>query len=278
MNKRIIIEGEKVKKVGYRLFLFIKARELKIKNYESHNDDKEQKLVVLLGGSDNQISEFIEFAENNHPEGAKVSKLTADDNVPDVIMEIDEYWKILDPEQQYKMINGGKGILEILDKQLEIPELEITEEDVPELLSLRDNTGECHMEVHRIEVKNKGKIAVENVYGIIENLNTHNMHESRTSWHEGEKDVPYTTINAGDHMFLNIYGIIHRRSSNRLMMEPTYNITMATENGWNCHVLVDTSLDLKFAIRVTAKNTSPKRKIFKISRNNNLKLEFLNND
>jgi hypothetical protein len=158
-----------------------------------------------------------------------------------------------------------------------IADLEITEEVVPFLLLLTDNTGEGHIEAHRIKVINKGKIAAENVYGIIEDLN-YKKRESRTSWHEGEKDVPYTTINAGDHMFLNIYGIRMRRINNSPLVGKTDDITMATENGWNWHNLIDTSLDLKFAIRVTAKNASPKRKVFKISRKNNLELVFLNKD
>jgi len=149
-------------------------------------------------------------------------------------------------------------------------------EVVPVYLSLLDNTGEGHIEAHRIKVKNKGNIAAENVYGIIEDLKYKKL-ESRTSWHEGEKDVPYTTINAGDHMFLNIYGIIMHRSS-KCCVSKIDAITMATENGWNWHNLIDTGLDLKFAIRVTAKNASPKRKVFKISRKNNLELEFLNED
>lgn len=138
------------------------------------------------------------------------------------------------------------------NKQLEITDLEITEEVVPVYLSWSDNIGEGHIEAHRIKVKNKGNIAAENVYGIIEDLKNKKL-ESRTSWHEGEKDVPYTTINAGDHMFLNIYGIIMRRSSKNCVSKIDA-ITMATEYGWNWHNLIDTSIDLKFAIRVTAKN------------------------
>ncbi len=118
--------------------------------------------------------------------------------------------------------------------------------------------------------------AAENVYGIIEDLKNKKL-ESRTSWHEGEKDVPYTTINAGDHMFLNIYGIIMRRSSKNCVSKIDA-ITMATEYGWNWHNLIDTSIDLKFAIRVTAKNASPNRKVFKISQKNKLEMEFLNED
>lgn len=158
------------------------------------------------------------------------------------------------------------------DKQLEIPYLEITEEVVSVLL--KDNTDEGRIEAHRIKVKNKGKIAAENVCGIIEELNNKKL-ESRTSWHEGDKNVPYTTINAEDHMFLNIYGIIHRRSG-KAVMSKTDDITMATEYGWKSHILIDTSLDLNYAIRVTAKNASSKRKLFKISRKNNLEMEFLN--
>lgn len=171
---------------------------------------------------------------------------------------------------------GQQTIVTNLNKQFEIPDLEITEEVVSFPLLLGDYTSERYIEAHRIKVKNKGKIAVENVYGIIEDLN-YKKSESRASWHEGEKDVPYTTINAGDHMFLNIYGIIMHRSSKNLVSK-TNAITMATENGWNWRKSIDTSLDLKFAIRVTAKNAAPKRKVFKISQKNNLELEFLNED
>lgn len=166
-------------------------------------------------------------------------------------------------------------------EQLDVADLEITEEVVSYTLSLRDNTGEGYLEAHQLKVKNKGKIAAENVLGIIEDLNDtkHDKKlERKTSWHEGGgKYVPYTTINAGDHMFLNIYGIIMRRISNSVVSKIDA-ITMSTENGWDWHSLIDTGIDLKFAIRVTAKNAPPKRKVFKISRKNNLELEFLNED
>lgn len=181
-------------------------------------------------------------------------------------------------QQNANNMNIGQQTIKIypnLNKQLEIADLEITEEVVSYTLS--DNTGEGGIEAHQIKVKNKGKIAAENVLGIIEDLNYKKL-ERKTSWHEGGgKYVPYTTINAGDHMFLNIYGILMRRISNSIVSKIDA-ITMATENGWNWHSSIDTSIDLKFAIRVTAKNASPKRKVFKISRKNNLELEFLNED
>ncbi len=155
-------------------------------------------------------------------------------------------------QQNANNMNIGQQTIEIygtdINKQLEITDIEITEEVVHVPLLLRDNTGEDHIEAHLIKVKNNGNIAAENVYGIIEDLNYRKL-ERRTSWHEGEKDVPYTTINAGEHMFLNIYGIIMRRISNSVVSQIDA-ITMATENGWNWHSSIDTSIDLKFAIIV----------------------------
>jgi len=116
MNKKVIIEGEKVHYVGYRPFLLAKARRLQIPNYESDNvkeNGKERVIVSVGAGEEKQLNEFIEFVKSNHPSEAKVSGVR-EAEPPEYVMPIDEYQKVLSAEQQNKMVQTG---LMMVDKQ-----------------------------------------------------------------------------------------------------------------------------------------------------------------
>ena len=115
MNKKVIIEGEKVHHVGYRPFLLAKAWELKIPDYQAKNlkENGTEIVEVSIGGEEGQITEFIEFIKNNYPPEAKVSEVK-DAEPPERVIPIDKYAKVLGAEQQNKMVQTG---LMMVDKQ-----------------------------------------------------------------------------------------------------------------------------------------------------------------
>jgi len=109
INKRIIIEGEKVHNVGYRPFLLSKAWELNIPNYFARNikeEDGVEQVEVYLGGDEEQVQEFIEFIKNNYPPKANVSGVR-EAEPPGRIMQIDKYDRVLSAEQRNTMVQTG---------------------------------------------------------------------------------------------------------------------------------------------------------------------------
>jgi len=114
MNKKVIIEGEKVHYVGYRPFLLRKARELRVPNYDAKNVKENGKEIVevSLGGEEKQVQDFMGFVKSNYPPEAKVSEVK-DGEPPEYVMPIDEYQKILDSEQHNTMVQAGLGMIKM---------------------------------------------------------------------------------------------------------------------------------------------------------------------
>jgi len=112
MNKKVIIEGERVHHVGYRPFLLAKARRLKIPNYESENvkENGKERVIVSVGGDEKQLQEFVGFAKKNYPSEAKVSDVKEADS-PESVMRMDEYDKQLAAEQHSTMVQTGLGMM-----------------------------------------------------------------------------------------------------------------------------------------------------------------------
>jgi len=126
MNKKVIIEGEKVHHVGYRPFLIAKARRLGIPNYESDNVevDGKQRVIVSVGGDEKQVQEFVEFAKETYPKNAKVSRVW-EAEPPESVMLIDEYQKVLDTEQHDTMVQAGLGMLGKQDQMIEMQKITV---------------------------------------------------------------------------------------------------------------------------------------------------------
>ncbi len=73
-KKLLVIEGNKVHDVGYRLFLMNLADELLITNFNAKNDTKDgkQQVIVHIGGEEKKVQEFIKIAKTKHPKNAEV--------------------------------------------------------------------------------------------------------------------------------------------------------------------------------------------------------------
>lgn len=118
ISSRIIIEGDKVHKVGYRPFLLAKALRLGIKNFDAENvkENGRQKVIVLITGDEKQTSEFIKYSKDNSPNYVESAKVSIDTDRGQLeVMSIDDYQKILSAEQQDNMVQGGLGIGEKVD-------------------------------------------------------------------------------------------------------------------------------------------------------------------
>ncbi|ODS39173.1 MAG: hypothetical protein A7316_06260 [Candidatus Altiarchaeales archaeon WOR_SM1_86-2] len=120
VKKKILIKGGKVHDVGYRPFLLEKAQELCIPRYYAKNikENSEEIIEVSLDGEEDQITEFIEFVNNNYPPKAVVSETKEDPNPPKRIMPIDSYVHLLHTGQLGKIAQAGLGMLDKQDQML----------------------------------------------------------------------------------------------------------------------------------------------------------------
>lgn len=120
MNKRIIIEGEKVHHVGYRPFLLAKAWELGIPNYFARNvkEGGMERVEISIGGEEEQIKEFLEFIKDNYPSKAKVSRVR-EGKLPERVIPIDKYDRVLVAEQQNTVVQTGLEMVGMQEKTVE---------------------------------------------------------------------------------------------------------------------------------------------------------------
>lgn len=98
---------------------------------------------------------------------------------------------------------------------------------------------------YRFRVSNGGRRAAENVSGTLEFDST----ERRICWYEG--NVPRITINASDHSYLDGYGVVVGLQNN-----PTSDIVMPTEHGWDNLPPRTLTAPLRVRLRVTAANAT----------------------
>ena len=78
--KEITIKG-KVHDVGYRFLLLSEAERLFVEKFDARNVliNGEQHLIVLVGGAEEKISRFVEFAKSNYPPEASVESVEVKD-------------------------------------------------------------------------------------------------------------------------------------------------------------------------------------------------------
>jgi hypothetical protein len=114
---------------------------------------------------------------------------------------------------------------------------------------------------YRLKVKNRGKSAAENVAGTLE---FKPQGERRICWYEGNR--PTIILNARDHSFLDVYGVLVRHSG---------YVCMPTENGWDDLYAISLKGKIEIGLRITAKNAEAQRVRFEIDPNKNCQPSWL---
>jgi acylphosphatase len=121
MKKRIVIKGERVQDVGYRLFLLEAAEQLGLVGFQAKN--MEDYVECIVEGEKSRVDKFIEFARSNFPEFAEVREVI-DENYEGSVMSIEGFYRIFSLSQLVKIVNVGLKMLEKQDETLkEIKEL-----------------------------------------------------------------------------------------------------------------------------------------------------------
>ena len=110
---KIIITGNKIHEIGYRVFLLTNALNLGIGKFHAYNTKIKnvQGVIVLVEGSKDIINDFFYQVKGNIPDDAIVSDIVIEDFTGNV-MDIDRYLHLIQVEQLNK---GIPAILDIRD-------------------------------------------------------------------------------------------------------------------------------------------------------------------
>lgn len=109
-SARILINGEKVQEIGYRIFLLEKALESNIENIYIRNLDKD-KVELFISDQQSKINNFYEVVKKEKPSAAiikNVRKEPYEGKIP--IPSIDRYFQFLTLEQLSK---GREEVLKL---------------------------------------------------------------------------------------------------------------------------------------------------------------------
>jgi len=110
---RIVIKGEMVQGVGYRIFLTQKALESGIDKILPRNIDKD-KVEVLVEDEESKVNKFYETVEKERPVPSKMKIEPYKNEIP--LPTIDRYLSYLTAEQ---LVQGRQQIVELPDKVAE---------------------------------------------------------------------------------------------------------------------------------------------------------------
>jgi acylphosphatase/uncharacterized protein YjbJ (UPF0337 family) len=115
MKIKIIIKGENVHEVGYRIFLFHNAFNYGIRKFNAFNVNKNQ-VFAFVEGDEETINNFMGFVKENKPGGAEVEKIISEEYKGE-IGDTQTFATILTLEQLNK---GVPAILEIKEDMKEM--------------------------------------------------------------------------------------------------------------------------------------------------------------
>lgn len=135
---RILIQGKVVQDIGFRLFLYERADELDLPEFQARN--LKGGVEMLVGGEDAAVEQFCELARTERPEGAEVETI-----------DVAEYKGTIRPierfAQSFMLTQMGKFVqfgMEMLGTEKELKKdtgmmLEKQDETIGELRALRED-------------------------------------------------------------------------------------------------------------------------------------------
>ncbi|MCK5699174.1 MAG: acylphosphatase [Candidatus Aenigmarchaeota archaeon] len=121
IKKKLVIEGEKVHDVGYRLFLMDLADDFLLPCFSAKNKVKEgrQQVVALVGGEERKVETFIASAKKEFPPNAKVGNVCVSGYEGD-IRTIESFSRSFSTSQLSKIANAGVFMLGKQDQTVSI--------------------------------------------------------------------------------------------------------------------------------------------------------------
>ena len=138
MKRRLVIKGDVVHDIGFRLFLFEHAEVLDITEFQARN--VERAVEVLVGGDEAEVAKFVEFVEQERSERADVEDIEIG-GYEGKIKPIDRFAQGFMLAQMGKFVNIG---MEMLATEKAIKKdtgrmLEKQDETISEVKGLRED-------------------------------------------------------------------------------------------------------------------------------------------
>jgi acylphosphatase len=115
VKKKIVIKGDRVQDVGYRLFLLDAAEDLGLKGFQARNI--KDYVEFCVEGDDDRVIKFVEFAKGNYPEFARVNKVM-DEDYDGEVASIDRFYQRFSVDQLVKIVNIGIDMVGKQDSML----------------------------------------------------------------------------------------------------------------------------------------------------------------
>jgi len=126
VKKKLIVKGEKVQDVGYRLFLLEAAESMGLKGFYARNVG--DYVEFLVEGEDGKMAEFLSFAKTHYPELARVSEVIVEDYEGNV-MPVEGFYRSFSLNQLVKIVNIGANMLEKQGSMLEKQDAMLEKQD-----------------------------------------------------------------------------------------------------------------------------------------------------
>lgn len=111
-KKKVVIKGEKVQDVVYRLFLLEAAESIGLRGFQARNVGND--VEFLVEGDGDKVAEFVNFARTNYPEPADVKEVAIEDYEGNV-MSIEGFYRSFSAGQLAKIVNVGLSMLQKQD-------------------------------------------------------------------------------------------------------------------------------------------------------------------
>jgi len=108
MKRRLVIKGDVVHDIGFRLFLYEHAEVLDITEFQARN--VERAVEVLVGGDEAEVAKFVEFVEQERPERADVEDIETEE-YEGKIKPIERFAQGFMLAQMGKFVNIGMEML-----------------------------------------------------------------------------------------------------------------------------------------------------------------------
>lgn len=126
MKKKLVIKGERVQDVGYRLFLLDVAEDLGLIGFQARN--VKDYVEFAVEGDNEKVSRFVSFAKENYPPFAKVSEIIEKDYDGEVI-SIGKFYHRFSIDQLVKIVEIGINMLGKQDVMIDKQDQMINKQD-----------------------------------------------------------------------------------------------------------------------------------------------------
>ncbi|MGB9718730.1 MAG: acylphosphatase [Thermoproteota archaeon] len=127
VKKKIVVKGEKVQDVGYRLFLLEAAESFGLKGFQARNI--KDHVELLVEGAEDRVARFVDYAKTNYPEHARVSEVVVE-TYRGSVMPVEVFHRSLDTSQLVKIVDVGVSMLQKQDLMLEKQDLMLKKQDL----------------------------------------------------------------------------------------------------------------------------------------------------